>query len=262
MEEDMSVRKEIRIYVIGGTGGMGKWFADFLRSKGHTVRVSGKDQEASIPAFAAWADAVVVSVPINGTLETIRKVGPHMRKNDLLMDLTSLKQEPVRKMLECSGSEVIGLHPLFGPTVHDLKGENVVICPARGKGWLPWVRGLFLEDGAHLVEATPEKHDEMMAYVQVLTHLGTIVTGLTLEDSGIEPKELLRFSTPAFRTRMAAVDKVFRFNPRLYGDILALNLNAGAIARAFQRNVSRVLDFIGEKDSEGLTHWIKDAKME
>jgi prephenate dehydrogenase len=247
---------ESRIYIIGGTGGMGEWFADFLRAKGYGVRVSGKDEETNIPSLAGWADVVVVAVPIHVTLETISKVGPHMREEDLLMDLTSLKAEPVRKMLECSRSEVIGVHPLFGPAVHDLKDENVVVCPARSTGWLPWVKEIFAAGGARLVEATPEKHDEMMAYVQALTHLGTIVTGLALRDSGMDREEFLRFSTPAFRDRMEAIDRVFRINPRLYGDILALNPEAGATVEAFQRNVSRILDFIDEKDAEGLTRYM------
>ncbi len=251
--------KETGIYIVGGTGGMGKWLADFLRSKGYDVRVSGKGEDASIPVLAAWAGVVVIAVPIHATLETIERVGPHMRGDDLLMDLTSLKVEPVKKMLECSGSEIIGLHPLFGPAVKDIRGENVVVCPARGKAWLPWVRELFMEEGAHLEETTPKRHDEMMTYVQVLTHLGTIATGLVLRDSGIDQGDMLRFSTPAFRARMAAVDKIFSTDSRLYGDILTLNPRAGAVAEALQQSLSGVLAFIGAKDAEGLVRWIKEG---
>jgi len=238
---------------------MGKWFADFLGSKGCHVRVSGKGEEASIPVLAEWADVAVVAVPIHVTLETITKVGPHMRHDDLLMDLTSLKAEPVRRMVECSHSEIIGVHPLFGPAVESPKGENVVLCPARGRSWLQWVRKLFSEEGMHLVEASPEKHDEMMAYVQALTHLATVAMGLSLRDSGLEQEELLKFSTPAFRSRMDAVEKVFGENPRLYGDIMAFNPHSASIGKMFQRNVSRLLDFIGQKDAEGITSRIKKS---
>ncbi|RJR41753.1 MAG: prephenate dehydrogenase/arogenate dehydrogenase family protein [Desulfobacteraceae bacterium] len=255
----MSRTKDIRIHIIGGTGGMGKWFADFLRSKGYLVRVSGKDEEESIPALAASADVVVVAVPIHVTLETIAKVGPHMRHDGLLMDLTSLKAEPVRKMVECSRSEIIGLHPLFGPAVNRPKGENVVLCPAGGRSWLPWVRDLFSEEGVNLVETSPEKHDEMMAYVQALTHLATVAMGLSLRNSGIEQEELLKFSTPAFRSRMAAVEKVFGENPRLYGDIMALNPHSTSIGERFQSSVSRLMDFIGRKDSEGITRMMEKS---
>ena len=94
-----------------------------------------------------------------------------MKKDSLLMDLTSLKAGPVRAMLEASASEVIGLHPLFGPGVPSLEGQNIVLCRARGTRWLPWVRDIFGRKNANLIEATPERHDEVMAVVQALNHI-------------------------------------------------------------------------------------------
>ena len=56
------------------------------------------------------------------------------------MDLTSLKKEPVKLMLTNSQAEVIGCHPLFGPQLKDASGQNVILCPARGKKWLGWLK--------------------------------------------------------------------------------------------------------------------------
>lgn len=251
--------KKNRIGIIGGTRGMGRWFADYFTAKGLPVEVSGKGEEDGIPALAGRSDVLCVAVPIGVTVDTIRKAGPHVREDALLMDLTSVKVEPVRAMVESAGSEVIGLHPLFGPGVAALQGENIFICAARGKRWLPWLKEMLLLDGARLVETTPEKHDEMMAYVQVLTHLGTIVTGRVLKESGIDLSELLGFSTPAFRTGLAMAEKVFGENPRLYGDILAHNPGSRAVAGAFQRNLRRVVGFIDAQDADGLTRWIKEV---
>jgi prephenate dehydrogenase len=249
--------KKIRMGIIGGTRGMGKWFADYFRGKGLHVEVVGKRDENDIPLLASRCNAVVVAVPITVTTETIRRAGPHMSEDSLLMDLTSLKVEPVREMLESSACEVIGLHPLFGPGVSSLRGENVFIYAARGKRWFPWLEHMLLCDGGRLVQTTPEKHDEMMAYVQVLTHLGTVVTGMVLRESAIHPADLLRFSTPAFRSGIAMMEKIFRTNPRLYGELIALNPKSHGVAEAFRRNLSRVLSFVGEQDGEGLARWIK-----
>ena len=41
--------------------------------------------------------------------------------NALIMDLTSLKKEPVEAMLKYSEAEVIGIHPLFGPRERSLR---------------------------------------------------------------------------------------------------------------------------------------------
>jgi prephenate dehydrogenase len=251
--------KKTRIGIVGGTRGMGKWFAEYLMEKGYAVEVLGKGGECEIPALAARSHVLVVAVPIAATIETIRNAGPHMAADGLLMDLTSLKAEPVKAMLEHSRSEVIGLHPLFGPGVPTLREENVFIWPARSGRWLPWLRSMLLHDGARLVETTPEKHDEMMGYVQVLTHLSTIAAGLVLRESGIGQEEFWRFSTPAFRAGLERRDKIFLTNPRLYGELIALNPKAGAVAEAFERNLSRVRGVIEGRGAEGLMELIQEA---
>ncbi len=36
------------IGIIGGTGGMGRWFAAFFEKEGHPVRVSGKERTRAL----------------------------------------------------------------------------------------------------------------------------------------------------------------------------------------------------------------------
>src|SRR5512136_92240 len=101
-EDDL---KKTEIGVIGGTRGMGNWFARFLEKEGCTVRVCGRNGgEPDIAEMAGTCQVVVVSVPIGVTGEVIAKVGPHMRETSLLMDLTSLKRDSVKDMLETSVS--------------------------------------------------------------------------------------------------------------------------------------------------------------
>jgi len=113
--------KDIEIGIIGGTGGMGRWFAGFFRKEGYTVFVSGRKTGMDIPTMGKKCQGVIVSVPVSITPEVIEQVGPHMKKESLLMDLTSLKGEPVKSMLKSSLSEVIGLHPLFGSAVDSMR---------------------------------------------------------------------------------------------------------------------------------------------
>src|SRR5208337_4995691 len=101
----------------GGTGGMGRIFAELFRQQGYRVLVSGRRQGPDIPAMTAQCQVIIVSVPIGITVEIIERIGPLMEEDALLMDLTSLKTEPVQAMLRSSQAEVIGLHPLFGPGV-------------------------------------------------------------------------------------------------------------------------------------------------
>ena len=234
------------IGIIGGTGGMGRWFADFFEKEGHPVRVSGRDKGARPAEMAAACPVVIVSVPIGVTQEVILQVGPHMKRESLLMDLTSLKAGPVRAMLESSASEVIGLHPLFGPSVPHLEGQNIVICPARGGKWLAWVRDVFGQKGAKLVETTPERHDEIMAVVQALNHLDTIVMGLAIRQSGLEREIRESFSTPILRGKLGMIDRVFS-NPQLHTELITANPRTAKVLRLYQE----VLDRVGEVAVKG-----------
>lgn len=244
--------------IIGGTGGMGRWFADFFRQGGHGVHVTGRTTGMDIPDLAMACQVIIVSVPIGVTSDVIRRVGPFLKEDALLMDLTSLKAEPVRVMLSSSTSEVIGLHPLFGPGVPSLAGQNIVLCPGRGERWYPRIRTLLEGNGARVVVTTPERHDEMMAIVQGLNHLNTIALGLVLQEMGMKEKDLERFTTPIFRAKMEIMKRVFS-RPELYAEILTLNPHVGRICDLYEKNLAELCRSIKRGDAGRLRACMKEA---
>ena len=249
--------KDFAIGIIGGTGGIGKWFADFFTGEGHKVHVSGKSEGMSLPELAVACRIIIVAVPIASTIDVIRKVGPLIPEEALLMDLTSLKEEPVRAMLAASKAEVIGCHPLFGPDLPSMTGQNIILCPARGDHWLDFLQGIFTNNGARITVTTPPEHDWMMSLIQGLTHLETLLTGLTLRDSGVGSSELDSFSTPVFRTKQAIAAKVFGPRPGLYAALLAENPNMPAILETFERNFLTVKEMIRQGNTTGLEDLLK-----
>jgi prephenate dehydrogenase len=247
------------IGIIGGTGGIGRWFASFFRGEGYPVHVVGRSEGMSLQELAARCRVVIVSVPIAATPDMIRRVGPHLPPDSLLMDFTSLKEGPVGEMMTASSAEVVGCHPLFGPDCPSLAGQNVVLCPARGERWLNRMEGLFTKGGARVTVTTPGEHDRMMAFVQGLTHLDTILMGLTLRKSGITESTLDAFSTPVFRTKRAIFEKVFGTRPELYAGLLAGNGNMEGILEMYEKNLHVLKSLILSGDSKGLTALMKKA---
>jgi prephenate dehydrogenase len=243
---------EFEIGIIGGTGGIGGWFASFFEGEGYIVHRTGRTAGMTIPQLAASCGIVIVAVPIAATIDVIHTVGPHLPANALLMDLTSLKEGPVHAMIESTAAEVVGCHPLFGPDCLSLAGQNIVLCPGRGERWLNRMEGLFAKGGARVTVTTPEEHDRMMALVQGLTHLDTILMGLTLRDSGAAPSTLDAFSTPVFRTKQAIVEKVFDLRPEMYAAILTGNPAMSRILDSYEKNLSRLKELILRGDAAGL----------
>lgn len=245
------------IGIVGGTGGIGKWFAAFFAAEGFPVHVTGRSTGMPLPELADRCRVVIVSVPIATTIETIRRVGPHLPEESLLMDFTSLKEEPVREMLKATAAAVVGCHPLFGPDCPSLAGQNVILCPGRGERWLKRMEGLFKKGGARVTVTTPVEHDRMMSLVQGLTHLETILTGLTLRDAGVEASALDPFSTPVFRTKRAIIGKIFDARPELYAGLIAGNGNMSKILEIYEKNLAALKSLILAGDAAGIAALIK-----
>ncbi len=238
---------DFEIGIIGGTHGTGRFFADFFRKEGYTVHVAGRTSGMPLVELTERCRVVIIAVPIDATCDVIRKTGPLMGNDSLLADLTSLKVEPVRAMLESSISEVVGIHPLFGPNVPGIAGENIALCPARGVSWFNWLRKVFSRRGALLVECSPEEHDEKMAMIQALIHLDSVLIGLTIKGVCDKMEELGKFSTPVFRARMAMIDRVFA-SPRLYSGIIAGNPRTKGLFEALLENAEKLRDSLDKAD--------------
>lgn len=240
---------------------MGKWFGDFMRSQGYGVHVSGSTTGMTMAEMAESCEVVVVSVPIGITTEIISRIGPMMSEGSLLMDLTSLKEEPVRAMLQYSRSEVIGCHPLFGPQVDSLKNKNVVLCPARTKKWYPWLKDGLEKGGALLVETTPEKHDEFMSVVQGLNHLNTIMMGMVLSKTASPLSQFQQFTTPFFDMKSRMVKKIFSENPRLYTEIICNNAHMAGIMETYEQMFRDLKGLVASGNADELIRELQRAAV-
>ncbi len=251
--------KDIQIGIIGGTRGMGKWFAYYLQQQGYRVHASGSKAGMTAAEMAACCQVVVISVPIGITTKIVATVGPLLTKDCLLMDLTSLKVEPVKAMLDCSAAEVIGCHPLFGPQVASPEGQHVVLCPARTRQWLPWLREVLTKGGALLVETTPEKHDELMAAVQGLNHFNTIMMGMALSKTWVPLSQLAPFTTPFFDIKSQMVKKIFTENPRLYAEIICHNPQMEKLLAVYEEVLKELKSSVVGGDAAGLAETLQEA---
>ena len=236
------------VAIIGGKGRIGGMLVRLFGELGHRVLVADVDTELTPEAAAALADVTVISVPIDVTLEVIRRVGPHVREDALLMDVTSLKAAPVAAMLESSRGSVLGTHPMFGPSVHTLQGQRVVLCRARGDAWADWVAQLLVARGLVITETTPDLHDRAMSAVQVLTHYQTQVLGLTLARLGLPLSETLRFTSPAYLLETYVTARHFAQSSALYGPIEMGNPRTAEVTATFGAAARELSDILATQD--------------
>ncbi len=238
------------VAIIGGEGAMGQCLARLFGDLGHAVMVADRNTELTPIEAAKAADVVVISVPIRETQHVIQTVGPHIRPDALLMDVTSLKEMPMRAMLEATRASVVGTHPMFGPGVHTFQDQRVVVCAGRGDEWLSWVREGFAARGLVVTEATPEEHDRVMSVVQVLNHFHTQVLGLALSRLGVDIQQTLAFTSPVYLLEAYVTGRHFAQSPDLYGPIEMLNPRGQEVTNTFQQAAAELADILKSSDQE------------
>ncbi|MFN8718268.1 MAG: bifunctional chorismate mutase/prephenate dehydrogenase [Gemmatimonadaceae bacterium] len=248
------------VAIIGGHGKIGRLLARLFGDLGHRLLLVDTDTTLRGAEAAAAADVTVISVPIDRTEAVIREVGPHVREDALLMDVTSLKEAPVRAMLEATRGSVVGTHPMFGPSVHTLQGQRVVLCRARGEVWADWLVHTLTARGLVITETSPAQHDRAMAVVQVLTHFQTQVLGLTLARLGIPLTETMPFTSPAYLLELYVAARHFAQDPALYGPIEMRNPRTGDVTNVFGTAVQELATVIGQGDQAAFTRLFEEVR--
>jgi prephenate dehydrogenase len=219
--------------IIGGTGKMGRLFGSVLSRHGFEVRVSGRKTDLTNRQLAEESDVVMVSVPIRKTVEVIGEIAPLLGKEQLLCDLTSLKAGPVQAMLR-SEAQVLGMHPLFGPTVPSLHNQTVILTPARcSTPVASRIPEILRAEGADLVVMDPDAHDRLMAVIQGLTHFGNLCMADAIRRSGTDLSLAFRATSPVYRIQMGLIGRLLSQDPVLYGDILQLNPHVPPVLASF-----------------------------
>jgi prephenate dehydrogenase len=194
----------------------------------------------------------MIAVPIHATVKVIDEIAPLLRPSQLLCDLTSLKVEPVRAMLR-SSAQVIGLHPMFGPTVPSFHGQTIIVTPARcSEETMAPLLTLFRDEGARITMTTPETHDRMMAIVQGLMHFVTLSMAETMRRTGIPPGETLPFMSPVYRIEMGLIGRLLAQDARLYGDILQMNPFVDDVLASCENAVRDIRHIVETRDDAGF----------
>lgn len=248
------------VAIVGGHGKMGRLMAALFSDTGNTVLTADLDTDLTPVAAAQEADVVVIAVPIDVTERVIAEVGPHVREDALLMDITSVKEAPVAAMLASTRASVVGTHPMFGPSVHTLQGQRVVLCRGRGDEWAAWVTHVLSARGLLVTETTAEQHDRAMSIVQVLTHFQTQVQGLTLARLGLPLDETMRFTSPVYLLEMFVTARHFAQSPQLYGPIEMRNPRSKEVTETFGAAARELADVIARGDQESFEAMFEEVR--
>ena len=239
------------ITIIGGQGRMGKLFTNQLSTAGHQVNALGRDWQ-NADTLLGEADLVLISVPIETTVDIIKRAAKYLNPNAALADITSLKAEPVQAMLESHSGAVMGLHPMFGPNVESFAGQKIVVCSGRNDEPFQWLLDLMQTRGGELIYCTSEEHDRMMVMIQATRHFCRLTQGVFIAQEELDIDRSLSMSTPGYRNEIEIVKRLFKQSPELCVDIMLATEERCQAISSLADTYNKLANLVVNKDREAL----------
>jgi prephenate dehydrogenase len=189
-----------RIISIYGYGRFGKLWADIL-SADYTVQVYsrrglkpaevGDNQRIVTEEQLFECDAMFFCVSISSFEDVLQSCKKFYKKETVYFDTCSVKVYPTQWMQQNlpGDAQIIATHPMFGPDSYLDKCNElpIVMCDVRtdGNTFQQW-SNYFSGKSMRVEKMTAEKHDEMVAYSQGITHyVGRVLADLNLKATSI-----------------------------------------------------------------------------
>ncbi len=263
------------ITAVLGAGKMGVWFAKFCKEKGDEVILADRNEEkltklenelgietADFEEAVKAADRIMICVSISSFEEVVKKIGPIVQEDQVVMDICSVKNFPVKVMHEnIKHGLVLGTHPVFGPGSKGVKHKTYVLTPTNEKEskyaneFKEWLEN----EKAHVFVMSPQKHDELMSVVLGLPHfLGLIACETLLEQKNFPETKIVAGTT--YRMLFTLAEATALETPDLFAN-LQMNLpNMGKIEDQFISKAQEWLDLIRQKNSQAIIEKMEKLK--
>ncbi len=248
-----TLREDGDIVIVGGNGGMGRIFSRYFEASGYRVFSFGHRGWDKAPQYLKNAKVVIVTVPIDVTVDVIKQLSPLLREDQILCDFTSVKAPIVEAMMKYHKGPVLGLHPMFGPDIKSLVKQVIVTVPERDEKASEFLVEQFRIWGAKIFKSGAQDHDRAMSIIQALRHFGTYSYGSFLKNLNPDLKRLIELSSPIYRMELMMVGRLFAQDPRLYADIIMASDANVDLIRNFVKSLAEDLKIVEDKNVDAFT---------
>ncbi len=217
--------------LIYGVGGMGKFFKEFFRVRGYDVR--GYDtiedrRDVELEEISDF-DVIFVCVPMECIRDALESIKQYANKNALLVDISTIKSDILPHFDE-SGFDYMSIHPMFGPK-SDIGLSNIIVVHRSGRREEEVILEEFRKAGAVISYLPRERHDEVMAEIQGLSHFTLLALADFLKD---RVEEIINYASPIFCVLYKLASRIVSQNWRMY---LKIQKNAEEKREEFLRHM-------------------------
>ncbi len=238
-----------------GLGRFGSFWAESLSKAGCEVIAYSRSVHEVPENVALVSEEEVLKAPyiffavtISAFEEVLKRVGPMVGKDSVVLDTCSVKTYPSKWMRTYLSEDTykIATHPMFGPDSgrNGLKGLPIVMCPiSKVDERYQMVKELFLSMGLDVLEMSEREHDEEAAYSQGVTHF----VGRTLNQMGMTSTPI---ATQGYRNLMAIVEQTCNDPLQLFYDLQRYNPYAKEMRLTLQVAIEKILNRLAKEEDK------------
>lgn len=245
----------MRILILGA-GKMGSFFTDVL-SFDHECAVYEVDTRRmrflyNTQRFTTLQEIedfrpelVINAVTLKYTLSVFQEVIPHLPKDCIISDISSVKTGFL-EFYEQTGMRYVSTHPMFGPTFANLgklSTENAIVITQGDYMGRIFFMDLYRRLGLNVHEYSFDEHDEAMAYSLSVPFVSTFVFSAVMKHQDAPGTTFKRHHKIA-RGVLSEDDTLLReilFNPRTKNHVE--NIRA---------ELKQLIQIIDDKDEEAM----------
>jgi prephenate dehydrogenase len=245
------------VTIIGGSGRMGAWFANFLAKNGYTIIICDKN-EAAARTFAKkngfkfigsetravkLSEIILLATPTHATGPLLKRIAPRTPQTKLLIEISSTK-EPVRKTIETltrHGIQIMSIHPMFGPGARSLADKSIIVAQEpRNNRHATRLLSILRKRGARIVRSDLDAHDKIVATTLALPHLMNFAFIETLRQLGLPLDKVREMGGTTLKLQLIIAEALYHESLRNEASILADNKQIQGILAAFLQQIAQV----------------------
>lgn len=194
-------------------------------------------------------ELVINAVTLKYTIDVFREVIPHLPKECIISDISSVKTD-LQRFYESTGMRYVSTHPMFGPTFANLgalSNENAIVISEGDYMGRIFFLDLYRRLGLNVHEYTFEAHDEAMAYSLSVPFVSTFVFSAVMKHQDA-PGTTFKRHLKIARGVLSEDDTLLReilFNPRTKSHV-----------EQIRSELKDLIEIIDKKDEPALNAYL------
>lgn len=208
------------------------------------------------------SDLLILATPESVAIGALSAVLPAMQPGSLVVETLSVKSRFAAALTKSTTeAEVLGINPMFAPSL-GFPGRSVVAVPYRAGPRTEAFLAIIDAQGAEITRLDAERHDQICAALQVLTHASILAFGMALDASGHDIASAERIMPPPHRTLLALLARIASADPEVYRDIQSANPYASRARSNLIEALRRLERIIASDDPEPFHRLIAETRAQ